>query len=67
LHGISKNKKAELAKRFIFGSTAVFLRPAAFRPLLTDGLALSEESHLLKKYSMMLSRGQILSIGKMGL
>jgi len=47
-----------------FGSSAVFdlTRPAAFRPLLTEDLALSGESHLFKKYSLILSKGQILSI-----
>jgi hypothetical protein len=38
------NKKAELTKGSSFGSSAIFyyyLRPAAFRPLLTKGLALS--------------------------
>ena len=37
-------KKAELTKGSSFGSSAIFyyyLRPAAFRPLLTKGLVLS--------------------------
>jgi len=52
-----------------FGSSAIFklIRPAAFRPLLTESLALSGESHLFKKYSMILAKGQILSIWKIGL
>jgi len=42
-------KKTELTTGSSFGSSAIsFKRPAAFRPLLTEGLALSGEFHLLK-------------------
>jgi hypothetical protein len=36
----NQNKKAKLTKDFSFGSSAIFnllIRPAAFRPLLTEG------------------------------
>lgn len=38
-----QNKKAELTAGSFFGSSAIFdfIRPAAFRPILTGGLALS--------------------------
>jgi hypothetical protein len=43
LDRISKNKQAELTIGSSFGSSAIFnfLRPVAFCPLLTEGLALS--------------------------
>jgi hypothetical protein len=41
--GKVQNKKAELTAGSSFGSSAIFdlIRPAAFRALLTEGLALS--------------------------
>jgi len=42
-------KKAELPKELSFGSSAIFyllIRPAAFRTLLTKGLALSGNNYL---------------------
>jgi hypothetical protein len=51
-------QKAELTKGLSFGSSAIFdlIRPAAFRALLTKGLALSGESHLLRD-TVLLSKG----------
>jgi hypothetical protein len=46
-----KLKKPNFAKGSSFGSSAIFfLRPAAFRPLLTKGLALSGKQ-LYRKFN----------------
>jgi hypothetical protein len=51
------NKKAELTSSSSFGSPAIFhlMRPAAFRPLLTKGLAFSRtKTKPPKRYSNLL-------------
>jgi hypothetical protein len=53
------------AKGSSFGSSAILLqRPAAFRPLLTKGLALSGESYFLKNTTSSYQRGRFCQYGK---
>jgi len=63
---LPQNKKAELTKGSTFGSSAVLslVGPAAFRPLLSKGLALSSEpNHLnLNQNSLSLSSKNLVGI-----